>query len=98
MQKYKKQGVIYKLRKKNTMNFKCKKQSQEDVLIGRAVKTTMHLFFDKWLFDNYDDTGEVLESYLLFERHRLDLGELNDIVTKWATVFASKDVFRSFCL
>ena len=47
------------------------KQSVEDFLIQRAVKTTIQILYDKGLFDNYanaDNVLEVLENFLVFTR------------------------------
>ena len=54
----------------------------EEVLIERAVKTSIQTLYHKGLFGNYDNADEVSKKYLLFgevsERRRPDLGELND--------------------
>ena len=56
------------------------KHSLEEVLIQRAVKTTLQKIFDKGLFDNYDNTDEVLQIFLFVERRRLDLERGNDVI------------------
>ena len=63
------------------------KQSGE-VLIQRAVKTTIQLLHGKKLFDIYDYADEVINNFLHFdevkERCRIDLDELNeDNVMQW---------------
>ena len=57
------------------------KQSVENVLIQRAVKTTIHLLYDKALFANYANADKVLEDFLFTTRRRGDLSEqVNQIV------------------
>ena len=49
------------------MNLNClaTKQSVKEVLIGRAVKTTIQKLYDKDFFDNYDNADVVLKYYPL---------------------------------
>ena len=54
------------------------KQSQEEVLIERAVKTTIQMLYDMGLIDNYGNAEEVLKDYLLIERRTLNLEETKD--------------------
>ena len=57
------------------------KQSVEEILVQRAVKTTIQILYDKGLFDNYANADKVLEDFLLTTRRREDLSEqVNDIV------------------
>ena len=56
------------------------KQSAEEVLIEKVMKTTVHILYDKGLFDNYDNADEVTKVYLLIERRRHDLSEVNDVI------------------
>ena len=57
------------------------KQSVEEVLIQRAVKTTIQILYDKGLFDNYQNSDKVLEDFLFTTRRRGDLSEeVNDVV------------------
>ena len=51
------------------------KQSVEDILIQRAVKTTIQILYDKDLFDNYANADEGLEDFLLTTRRKGDLSE-----------------------
>ena len=53
------------------------KQSVEDILIQRAVKTTIQILYDKGLFDNYAKADKVLEDFLFTTRRRGDLSEEN---------------------
>ena len=41
------------------------KQSVVEVLIQRAVETTIQINYDKWLVDNYCKTDEGLQDFLL---------------------------------
>ena len=53
------------------------KQSVEEILIQRAVKTTIQILYDKGLFDNYANADKVLEDFLFTTRRRGDLSEDN---------------------
>ena len=53
------------------------KQSVEEILIQRAVKTTIQIFYDKGLFDNFQNVDKVLEDFLFTTRRRGDLSEDN---------------------
>ena len=55
------------------------KQSVEEILIQRAVKT-IQILYDKRLFDNYANVNKVLDDFLFITRRRGDLEEVNDIV------------------
>ena len=55
------------------------KQSVEEILIQRAVKTTIQILYDKGLFDNYANADKVWEDFLFTTRRRGDLSEqVND--------------------
>ena len=41
------------------------KQNVEDILIERAVKTTIQILYDNGLFDNYANADKVLEDFFL---------------------------------
>ena len=51
------------------------KQNIEDILIQRAVKTTIQILYDRGLFDNYANADKVLEDFLFTTRRRGDLSE-----------------------
>ena len=53
------------------------KQAVEDILIQRAVKTTIQILYDKGLFDHYTNSDKVLEDFLFTTRRRGDLSEEN---------------------
>ena len=48
----------------NEFKLQYNKQSVEDILIQRAVKTTIQILYDKGLFDNYAKADKVLEDFL----------------------------------
>ena len=53
-----------------------KLHNKENLLIERAVTTTMQIFYDKGLFDNYDKADQLLKDYLIVEvndRRRFNL-------------------------
>ena len=73
-------GHISKL-EKDFIEFKLQynKQSVEEILIQRAVKTTIQIFYDEGLFDNYANADKVLDDFLFTSRRRGDLSEqIND--------------------
>ena len=59
------------------------KQSVEDILIQRAVKTTKQILYDKGLFDNFHNADKVLEDFLFTTRRRGDLEKVNDTEIQW---------------
>ena len=73
-------GHLSKLEKDfNEFKLQYKKQSVEDILVQRAVKTTIQILYDKGLFDNYDNADKVLEDFLFVTRRRGDLSDqIND--------------------
>ena len=71
-------GHLSKLEKDyNDFELQYNKQSVEDILIRRAVKTTIQILYDKVLFDNYAIADKVLEDFLSTTRRRGDLSEDN---------------------
>ena len=63
----------------NEFELRYNKQSVEEVLIQRAVKTTIRILFDKGLFDIYANADKVLEDFLFTTRRGEDLSEqVND--------------------
>ena len=74
----KKNGHISKLEKDfNEFKLEYNKQNVEDILIQRAVKTTIQILYDKGLFDNYANAYKVLEDFLFVTRRRDELSEAN---------------------
>ena len=71
-------GHLSKLEKDfNEFNLKYNKQNVEDILIQRAVKTTIQILYDRGLFDNFQNADKVLEDFLFTTRRRPDLSEEN---------------------
>ena len=71
-------GHLSKLEKDfNEFKLQYNKQKVEGILIQRAVKTTIHILFDRGLFDNYANADKVLEVFLFTTRRRGDLSEDN---------------------
>ena len=63
----------------NEFQLQYNKQSVKDILIQRAVKTTIQILYDKGLFDIYANADKVLEDFLFTTRRREDLSEqVND--------------------
>ena len=73
-------GHLSKLEKDyNEFKLQYNKQTLEDILIQRAVKTTIQILYDKGLFDSYANADRVLEDFLFTTRRRVDLSEqVND--------------------
>ena len=71
-------GHLSKLEKDcNEFKKQYNKQSVEEILIQRAVKTTIQILYDKGLFDNFQNADKVLEDFLFTTRRRADLSEEN---------------------
>ena len=71
-------GHLSKLEKDyNEFKKQYDKQSVEEILIQRAVKTTIQILYDKGLFDNFQNADKVLEDFLFVTRRRGDLSEEN---------------------
>ena len=64
----------------NEFKLQYNKQSVEEILIQRAVKTTIQILYDKGLFDNYANADEVLKDFLFVTRRRGDLEKVIDDV------------------
>ena len=74
----KRNGHLSKLEKDfNEFKLQYNKQNIEEILIQRAVKTTIQILYDKGLFDNYANADKVLEDFLFATRRRGDLSEDN---------------------
>ena len=56
------------------------KQTVEQSLIQRAVKTTVQILYIKGFFGKYANAEKVLEDFLYPRRRRGDLGKVNDFV------------------
>ena len=64
-------GHLSKLEKDyNEFKLEHNKQNVEDILIQRAVKTTIQILYDKGLFDKFQNADKVLEDFLFTTRRR----------------------------
>ena len=71
-------GDLSKLEKDyNEFKLQYNKQNVEEILIQRAVKTTIQILYDKGLFDTFQNADIVLEDFLFTKRRRGDLLEDN---------------------
>ena len=62
-------GHLSKLEKDyNEFKLDYDKQAVEEILIRRAVKTTIQVLYDRGLFDNYANADKVLEDFLFVTR------------------------------
>ena len=57
----------------NEFKLQYNKQSVEDILVQRAVKTTIQILYDKGLFDTFQNADKVLEDFIFTTRRRPDL-------------------------
>ena len=75
-------GHLSKLEKDfNEFKKQYNKQSVEEILIQRAVKTTIQILYNKGLFDNYANSDKVLGDFLFTTRRRGGISEeVNDVV------------------
>ena len=62
----------------NEFKLQYDKQSVEQSLVQRAVKTTIQILYDKGVFDFFQNAGKVPKDFLLTTRSRPDLEEVND--------------------
>ena len=69
--------IAYIERDYNEFKKQYNKQSVEEILIQRAVKTTMQMLYDKGLFDNFQNADKVLEDFVFTTRRRGDLSSDN---------------------
>ena len=71
-------GHLSKLEKDfNEFKLQYNKQNVEEILVQRAIRTTIQILYDKGLFDNYTNADKVLEDFLFTSRRRGDLSEDN---------------------
>ena len=63
------EGHLSKLEKDfDEFKLQYNKQSVEEILFQRAVKTTIQIFYDRGLFDNFQNAEEVLKDFLFTTR------------------------------
>ena len=56
------------------------KQSLQEILYQKVVKTTIQKLFDTGLFDSFSNADKVLKDSLFVTRRRPDLDSLNDVI------------------
>ena len=62
-------GHLSKLEKDyNEFKLQHNKQSVEEILLQRAIRTTIQILYDKGLFDNYTNADKALEDFLFTTR------------------------------
>ena len=67
-------GHLSKLEKAfNEFKLQYNIQNVEEILVQRAVKTTIQILYDRGLFDNFQKAEEVLKDFLITTRRRPDL-------------------------
>ena len=72
-------GHLSKLEKDyNEFKLQYNKQNVEDILIQRAVKTTIQILYGTGLFDNFQNAEEVLKDFLFTTRRRPGLEKVNE--------------------
>ena len=66
----------------NEFKLQYDKQTIEDILVQRTVKTAIQILYDKGLFDKNANADKVLEDFLFTTRRRGDLSEqvIDDIL------------------
>ena len=67
-------------RNQNEIKIHYNKPSVEEILVQRAVKTTIQIFYDERLFDNFPNAHSVLYDFLFVTRTRVDLEKIKDVV------------------
>ena len=71
--------ISYMKKYYNEIKLQYNKQSVEDTLIQRAVKTTMQALYDNRLSDNYAIVDKILEDLSFVTRRRVDFSDqVND--------------------
>ena len=62
----------------NEFKLQYNKKNVEEILVQRAVKTTIQILYDRGLFDNFQNAEEVLKDFFFVTRRRGDLEKIND--------------------
>ena len=62
----------------NEFDLQYNKQSVHENLFQRAVKTTIHIFYEKCSVDNYAKADRVVRDFLLVTRRRANLEEVKN--------------------
>ena len=84
-------------REKRYEDFKNLERSNQEVLIEKAVKTTIQIIYDKKLLDKQENAIEVINDYLLTdvnEKRRPDLDPIRVQSTTW--VFQTQNTMMLF--
>ena len=72
-------GHLSKLEKDyNEFILQYNKQNVVEIVVQRAVKTTIQIPYDRGLFDKFQNAEEVLKDFLFTTRRRPDLEKVND--------------------
>ena len=75
--------LLHKEKEYNEFKLSSKKHSEGKVLTERVVKSTIHILFEKGLFENYDIALKVLKNYFLGvvdKKRRPCLDPVNDVI------------------
>ena len=64
----------------NEIKILSNKQCTEEVLIQRAVKTTIQIPYDEGFFDNFPNADEILKDLLFVKRRRTDSEKIKDVI------------------
>ena len=67
-------------REYNEFKLQNQKQSVEEILIQRAVKTTIQILYDKVLFDGFPNADNVSKDFVFTKRCRPDLEEVSYVI------------------
>ena len=71
--------LFFLVKDHNEFKLQYNKQCVEEILVQRAVKTTIQILYDKGLFDNFQKTDKVLKDFWFTKRRKTDLSEpVND--------------------
>ena len=76
--------ISYKEKDYNEFKLQYNKQSVEEVLIQRALKTTVEILYVKSLFESYANADKVLEDFFV-TRRRPDLEKVNDDIQRFCS-------------
>ena len=64
----------------NVFKLQYNKQSVEEVLVQRAVKTTLQVLYGKGLFDVFPNADKASKDFLFTTRRRPDSEKVNDVI------------------
>ena len=76
-------GHLSKLEKDfNEFKEQYNKRSVEEILIQRAVKTTIQILYDRGLFDKFQNADKVLEDFLFTIRRRGGISDEVNVINQ----------------